>query len=98
MLNISLAECKSVNDVRNAVYSGVPDGDRIVSGRREARRLLRSKNVKGRVRSSVVFREHKTIDTIGPLRRNILVCALIEEYFSNENPAEKAYSVEIITY
>jgi hypothetical protein len=98
MLEINLSNCKSVDDVRNVVYSGVPDGDRIVRNRREAKRLLRAKNVKGRVHSSVVFREHKTIDTIGPLRRNVLVCAMIEEYFANENPAEKAYSVEIITY
>lgn len=98
MLSINLSECRSVDDVHKAVCNGIPAEDLVVRNRREARRLFRSRNIRGRVRSSVVFREHKTLEAAGPLRRDILVCVLVEEFRPEKDPETKAFSVEIITY
>lgn len=97
MIDINLSGCKSLDEIRDTVHAGIPE-DILVRNRREARRWFRKRNIKGRIHESIAFREHKTVGSSGPLRRDMLVCTLVTEYRAGDQTPERTYSIDIITY
>ncbi len=97
MLDIDISSCQTVEEIRTALEESVK-GHKLVETRREAKKHFRSKGIGGHVNETVIFRHHKEIPAESCLRRNLLVCALIFEYMPENEPSEKAYSLEIITY
>ena len=95
-ISIDLSSCQSLDEIRLTIDQSMRGKERVYS-QGAARRWFRGRKLRGRLRSDVVFREHKMIHNNGPLHRDVLVCVLVMEYRKDNFP-DRVYSVELVTY
>ena len=95
--DVDLSGCKTRDDVRDAVVRAL-DNETVVNNALDARRLFREQGREGRVRSKIAFSRKHELHTVGPLRRAVLVCAVVTQFGVSGDADARAYSVDVLTY